>query len=306
MTHFDHGGFDMQSRILYALLTISALCATTTLGALEPMALDKAPTDDKTTTRLTPATNLGRCAPLLGAGASLRADQADWPGVAALEQGDHHAHSCNALMVTPEWALTLDFCIPESGADGFRITAHGAAGEVSGSVTEIVREPESASLNKHQRLVMLKLETPMEGVVPVGFSDRQIDAAVLSEGACAVLVGSGHTSRHSDFGFHQVPVPVVGALRCAASLNPVDDLDGRSLCTGYHAGGADGCTGFAGGAVMMPVGRMGWRAVGLVAWGRGCGEPGEYTVSTRVAPARDWIDGIVSGQSAAPSSDIER
>lgn len=249
-----------------------------------------------------PIASLGRCAPLVGQRGSepFVAARADWPGHGILidQSGGPHL-KCNAIIVAPNWALTLEFCVsrPETEVkEGLQVTAHGRAGEESRAVVRMVREPSSGStVDSFQRLVMLELDKALEGVDPVLLSDRQIDAAVLREGACTVMVGEGIPAGSNETGFHEIPVPVVGAAQCAASDLGDAQLDGRSLCTGYESGSPDGCLGFAGAALMVPAGRMGWRAVGLVAWGKDCGEPGQYTVSTQISPALQWIESVRKG-----------
>ncbi|KAM6968310.1 complement C1r-A subcomponent-like [Aplochiton taeniatus] len=67
------------------------------------------------------------------------------------------------------------------------------------------------------------------------------------------------------------------------------DLTDNMFCAGQPEGGKDACTGDSGGVYAHWEGSRFW-AVGLVSWGIGCGEPGQYGVFLRVVNYLDWIN----------------
>lgn len=102
----------------------------------------------------------------------------------------------------------------------------------------------------------------------------------------------------------------------AANLNVIDDATcfsdyaiglGQSdfdpqtmLCAGT-ASGADSCFGDSGGPLQAPLAGGGYRLVGVVGWGEGCGDPSLPGVYTRVAGdlLRPQIESDVAGLEAA-------
>ena len=66
-----------------------------------------------------------------------------------------------------------------------------------------------------------------------------------------------------------------------------------TFCAGDGNGKRDPCKGDSGGAFVRHVRRGAhrqWIAVGLVSWGSGCAQPGQYGYYTRVYPFIGWIN----------------
>ena len=66
-----------------------------------------------------------------------------------------------------------------------------------------------------------------------------------------------------------------------------------TFCAGDGNGKRDPCKGDSGGAFVRHVRRgvhRQWVAVGLVSWGSGCAQPGQYGYYTRVYPFIGWIN----------------
>lgn len=237
----------------------------------------------------------GYCAAILGEDPMLAASSEAWPGLAAVtNQGNV---TCNALIISPGWALTMDYCLDHAD-ETTKIVAWARGQKVHAKIVDVSREPVSSTEISQQRLALVRLKPELKGVVPVALSNRRIDAAVLHDGACVALVGIGMTTESRNLDFQQVAVPIAPIPRCdehlAAPGSP--SPDGRSLCTGYDSGRPDACQGFAGGAVMAPAGNLGWRAVGMISWGKDCGNPGNVSISTRLAPAVDWIQQTIGSK----------
>lgn len=220
-----------------------------------------------------------RCSPLLGEGRPGEADANVWRSVVRV--GSDSAF-CNGILVAPDLVLTMNYC----RVDDLQVSVlAGAESPVSYEVAKFIPHPERTA--EDGRPLLLKLEKPVEGATPMALADRDIEAAFAVRGACALTVGQGATTEADDVAFRQVATPIVSEAECRASYG--EKVDSNSICGGYESGRPDVCQGFSGAPVMVHAGLSGWRVLGLVGWGEGCGAPGKYTVSIRVAPLLDWI-----------------
>jgi len=86
----------------------------------------------------------------------------------------------------------------------------------------------------------------------------------------------------------EVELPVVHEQTCRDAY-PGMPIDDRTLCAGYLEGGKDSCSADSGGPLMVSDGDA-WVQTGVVSWGRGCAQPGNYGVYTKVAAFAPWIE----------------
>jgi trypsin len=134
------------------------------------------------------------------------------------------------------------------------------------------------------------------------------EGALWDAGSPAVVSGWGTTS--DSFG-----AKTQDTLR-AANVNVVDDstcfndyatgagrsdFDSQTMLCADTPGGADACYGDSGGPLEAPLAGGGYRLVGIVGWGEGCGDPSFPGVYTRVAGPviLPLIQSDVSGLEAA-------
>ncbi|WP_411027196.1 trypsin-like serine protease, partial [Salmonella sp. s54925] len=71
------------------------------------------------------------------------------------------------------------------------------------------------------------------------------------------------------------------------------------FCAADKNGKNDTCYGDDGGPAMVLVkdvksGRWAWSQVGIVSWGNGCAQKGEYGYYTKVSAFLDWIDETIN------------
>jgi secreted trypsin-like serine protease len=116
------------------------------------------------------------------------------------------------------------------------------------------------------------------------------EAALWDAGSPAVVSGWGTTSdspsaRTQDT-LRAANVNVIDDTTCfndyAIGLGQSDFDSGTMLCAGTPSG-ADACFGDSGGPLETPLEGGGYRLVGVVGWGEGCGDPSFPGVYTRVA-----------------------
>ena len=90
-------------------------------------------------------------------------------------------------------------------------------------------------------------------------------------------------------------VPHVPANICNARDSYDGAIGSNMMCAGFPWGGVDACAGDSGGPLVWH-GANGPVLVGVVSFGRGCGEAKKFGVYTRVRKYLDWIESIVGGR----------
>lgn len=88
----------------------------------------------------------------------------------------------------------------------------------------------------------------------------------------------------------EVRLPVYDMAACVRDYRRIGDevFPKNQLCAGFPEGGRDACQGDSGGPLFLPA-RNASVLVGIVSWGRGCAEPGQPGVYTRVSFYSGWI-----------------
>ena len=62
------------------------------------------------------------------------------------------------------------------------------------------------------------------------------------------------------------------------------------ICSGTSIGGKDACDGDSGGPLVIESMEGKFELVGITSWGKGCGEPNQPGVYTRVSSFLSWIE----------------
>jgi secreted trypsin-like serine protease len=137
-------------------------------------------------------------------------------------------------------------------------------------------------------LVEISMATPLirqSGVEPIEL-DR--GGAPLSR-LTAIVSGFGHTSYGGAPSSELLlaDIPIVANSVC----NGPQSYNGRILATMLCAGDGvkDSCQGDSGGPLVVGNPTSGYRLVGVVSWGEGCGAQYKYGVYSRVSQFVEWI-----------------
>lgn len=242
--------------------------------------------------------------PVPGAGAVVGGDEAEpgeWPWqVAVLEDGEL---VCGGSLVGLDVVVTAAHC-----TDGTRaVDLSVAAGSVSlrdGERRDVVAfeqhegwDPETSEND----LSVLVLDAPFEpgdGIAVVPLASTAESVSLTQAGTRLFVTGFGATSEDGDAS----PVLLEAEIDAFADAACVDRYEeegepifgATQVCAGRDAGRVDACYGDSGGPLVAPVGD-GWRLVGVVSWGAGCGRPRRPTVYTEVAAFAGWLADHVPG-----------
>ena len=141
---------------------------------------------------------------------------------------------------------------------------------------------------------MLKLASPIRSAVlpridniPKALTENE---SLWALGRSITFLSSGSTFKVQDRSTHwrKTEMPAVATARCSARY-PSANLE-KAICTGRDAPHLAPCTGDTGSPLVRGRGAdQPPELLGLMAFGTGCGTPGDYSVSVAVPPYLAWI-----------------
>nr|XP_056719553.1 serine protease 55-like [Euleptes europaea] len=233
----------------------------------------------------------------------------EWPWVVSIQTTSYHF--CGGSIVHPWWVLSAAHCFQDATrTSGIKVAAGSnflGQHNVTRWVRRIFTHPLYHPKTFDNDLALLLLQEP----IPYSIYHSAVclpDNTIVPDDDMwenCIVAGWGLTkagSNKASYALLKVQVGMVNWLLCRRWL---PSLTRNMICAGFEAGGKDACQGDSGGPLMCHPPGSGtppvWYEVGVVSWGRGCGQARSPGVYARVSNFRAWLE-ATSAQAGRPFS----
>jgi hypothetical protein len=196
---------------------------------------------------------------------------------------------CGAVLIAPQVILTAAHCVAsQSGSFTAYVNAYDAYDQAGSEMQTVIRgsiHPSYNSITREYDLAVLQLKAPVRSVTPTPVND----AYWPSSGESLIIVGLGNAFEggSTTVWLNAAEVKIVDSWTCDREYGGGKIYDDSMICARDF--GQDACQGDSGGPALMTINGV-EQVVGIVSWGRGCGNYNFPGVYSRVSTSKAWID----------------
>ena len=200
-------------------------------------------------------------------------------------------HFCGGTLIDPEWVLTAAHCVADTEPAEFRVVLGAFRLSGGGSVRQPIEvrvHPDYDGDATHGAdIALVRLSAPVLDITPIE-PVRAADRDHWKAGSGARVLGWGVTKESGtepsdELRWASVFIDADAALTTAYGEKfKASDM----LGAGRSTGGFDACAGDSGGPLVVGTEKEGFRQVGIVSFGEGCGRPDYPGVYSRLGEGR--------------------
>lgn len=158
-------------------------------------------------------------------------------------------------------------------------------------VSEIIMHEGYVPDTADNDIALLRLATPISYTmyaIPVCLPTRHLAEGELWSVGLHTVSGWGRRSENGPVShiLRWLKVPRIRTQQCKEESGV--ELTQNMFCAGYIGGRQDSCKGDSGGPLVTKYKKTVF-LLGIVSWGKGCAQPGNYGIYTRVSHYLEWI-----------------
>jgi secreted trypsin-like serine protease len=209
---------------------------------------------------------------------------------------------CGGTIIDSNWILTAAHCEDVLTKSKILIGSLQA-----GQGTEVVMKdhfvhPNFRFVSKHPDydFMLVELQDPIDfsstGTSPITLTDESRSRELLTSGKSVTAMGWGDLKENGQNypkNLNKVKLPIVSNDVANGPNSYNGAIDESMIAAGYANGGKDACDGDSGGPLLAHDSAHEAVLVGVVSWGNGCAEAGQYGIYANVAVARSWIEDTI-------------
>lgn len=223
----------------------------------------------------------------------------EWPWMASLQMDERHF--CGGSIISQWWILTAAHCILDVPMKKLQVSVGHTELEFGAdliNVEKIIVHPQFLGTSGNNDITLLLLASPLRYnkitvpiCLPPGAPYQPEDWKTCYITGWGTTV-SGKISFPSIL--KKVKILLYSKPQC---LDWMSSLTDNMLCAGISEGGKDACQGDSGGPlVCRSFTSRTWYQIGVVSWGRGCGEPSRPGIYVVVSNYIEWIHNVSSAE----------
>ncbi|XP_038580399.1 LOW QUALITY PROTEIN: coagulation factor VII-like [Micropterus salmoides] len=204
---------------------------------------------------------------------------------------------CGGVIYKPTWILTASHCLEKTEAQFLKVVAgeHNTllneGTEQLIQVSEIIMHQNYVTSTADNDIALLRLASPIvytPYAVPACLPTRSLAERELWAVSMHTVSGWGRRGENGPTSqlLRRLKVPRIRTQQCVEESGVV--LTKNMFCAGYIEGQQDSCKGDSGGPLVTEYKKTVF-LLGIVSWGKGCAQPGNYGIYTRVSNYLEWI-----------------
>ncbi|XP_056287219.1 coagulation factor VII-like isoform X1 [Pseudoliparis swirei] len=216
---------------------------------------------------------------------------------------------CGGVLYRPSWVLTAAHCLEDADARFLKVVAGEHNTEVLEGTEQFLQVSEILAHEKYVKatadndIALLRLASPVvysPHAVPACLPTRPLAERDLWAVGRHTVSGWGRRAENGPTStlLRRLSVPRIRTQRCQEESGVA--LTDNMFCAGYIEGREDSCKGDSGGPLVTKYKKTAF-LLGIVSWGKGCAQPGNYGIYTRVSNYLDWIHNRTASQATEAS-----